>query len=45
MYLKYSRMDSYRIKEIKWVLGIKGKNGNKINERGYVHQTGSDNVP
>ena len=45
MDIKYSRKGSYRIREIKWVWGIKGKNGNKINERGYVHQTGGDNVP
>lgn len=40
MYIKYSRMGTYRIREIKWVLGIKGKNGNKINERGYETKQG-----
>lgn len=40
MYIKYSRMGTYRIREIKWVWGIKGKNGNKINERGYETKQG-----
>ena len=40
MGIKYSRMGSYRIREMKWACGIKGENGDKINEREFAPNRG-----
>lgn len=40
MDIKYSRMGSYRIREMKWACGIKGGNGDKINEREFAPNSG-----
>jgi len=40
MDIKYSRTGSYRIREMKWVCGIKGENRDKINEREFAPNRG-----
>lgn len=45
MHIKYSRMGSYRIREMNRACGIKRKSRNEIKESRSLHQTRVSNMP